>query len=113
LLLGERSGQRALLAEAIAIFQAAGDLPSLAVVLKLRALVALGEGDPALAAQLAGADERLREVGFLRVQDLEAPHLIRAVAAILAALDEATFAAAWATGRAWSLDEAVAAALRE
>jgi non-specific serine/threonine protein kinase len=112
LLLGETDGLRDLLAESTAIFHEVGDRPLLALTIVIRALVALREGEPVLAAQLLGADERFRAAHRIPVTLTEAPHIARAVAAARAALGEAAFAAAWAAGRDWTLDEAVAVAVR-
>jgi non-specific serine/threonine protein kinase len=65
---------------------------------------------PALAARLLGAAERLREElgASLRPRFRETHE--RAVAAARGALDHEAFAAAWAGGRAMRLEEAIAAA---
>jgi hypothetical protein len=77
----------------------------------LEGLAASAAGHDVLAARLLGAASTLRET-------LGAPHSAadrarhaRVVAALRAALGKAAYRAAWDEGRAWSLDEAVAAAL--
>jgi predicted ATPase/DNA-binding CsgD family transcriptional regulator len=65
------------------------------------------------AARLLGASEAaLERMGSLH-QPTDKPEHDRIVAAVRAQLDDATFAAAWAAGRAMTLDEAIAEALRD
>jgi hypothetical protein len=75
-------------------------------------LAMLGQGERA--ARLYGAAEALqaRTGATLPNQAARALHE-RQVAALRAQLDPATFAAAWAEGRAMTLDEAIAYALEE
>jgi tetratricopeptide (TPR) repeat protein len=75
------------------------------------ALVATARGQSELATQFAGAAEALREaVGMPLGPEQRAGH-DQALQAMRAALGVEAFAAAWAEGRALSLDEAVALAL--
>ncbi len=76
------------------------------------AAVAVAEGDPARAARLCGGAEALRELnGELRWYVYQAFY-DRAIEDARAQMDEATFAAAWAAGRALSWEQAIAEALR-
>ena len=65
------------------------------------------------AARLWGTDEALREAAALPIWPDMQPIYDRAVAAARAQCDEATFAAAWAAGRAMPLDQAIAYALED
>ncbi|HET9224669.1 MAG TPA: hypothetical protein VFO07_19305, partial [Roseiflexaceae bacterium] len=68
-------------------------------------------GQATRAAQLLGAADGLRAAsGVLRPPGERAPYE-RIVAGVRAQLDEATFAAAWATGQTMALDQATALAL--
>jgi tetratricopeptide (TPR) repeat protein len=81
--------------------------------LEITAWLALAGGQPRRAAQLAGAAAGLAELrGATAVPDKLADHE-QALQAMRAALGEEAFAAAWAKGRALSLDEAVALALED
>jgi tetratricopeptide (TPR) repeat protein len=65
------------------------------------------------AARLWGADEAPREAAALPIWPDVQPIYDRAVVAARAQCDEATFAAAWAAGRAMPLEQAIAYALEE
>ncbi len=69
-------------------------------------------GEPERAARLLGAGEvALERMGaFIQTDQFE---LDRMIAAVRAQLDDATFQAAWAAGRAMMLEQAVANALEE
>jgi len=68
-------------------------------------------GQPVRAARLFGAAEALREIIGLSQQSDERATYDRTVAALRAQLDAAAFAAAWAAGRALSVEQAIADAL--
>ncbi len=70
-------------------------------------------GYPQAAARLLGASEALLEAMGIVMHPVERSEIDRDVAAVREQLDEATFEAAWAEGRAMSLEEAVAYALGE
>jgi tetratricopeptide (TPR) repeat protein len=74
--------------------------------------VAGGTWQPRRAAQLLGAVERIHESIGQSLTPIDRNVFDRYAAAIRAQLDDATFAAAWAAGRALTLDEAIAEALR-
>jgi predicted ATPase len=69
------------------------------------------QGNPEKAAQLLGASEALLEAMGLSLQAGDQFEVERYVSAVREQLDEATFEAAWARGRAMSLEQAVSYAL--
>jgi predicted ATPase/DNA-binding CsgD family transcriptional regulator len=71
------------------------------------------QGQPERAARLLGAGEVLLEAMGVGLQPADQLEADRYVAAVREQLDGATFEAAWAAGRAMSLEEAVAYALGE
>jgi tetratricopeptide (TPR) repeat protein len=81
--------------------------------LELLAAIAAAQGQARRGARLLAAAEGLREALGTPLPPVERPDVERCVAAARAALGEAEFAAAWAEGRAMSLEEAVALALAE
>jgi len=79
----------------------------------LEALAAVSSVQPSVAAQLLGATESWHQaIRFLRSPD-ERSLRDRLVTAVSAAVGDAAFTAAWATGRAMSLEQALAYALQE
>ena len=75
--------------------------------------VAAAQGQAGRAARLLGAAEAVREsIGFVLPPIYRADY-DRDEAAVRAQLDEAVFAAAWAAGRAMSLEQAIAYAISE
>ena len=83
----------------------------LAMLLLIRVVAV--KGDVVRAAQLLGAGEALPEAMGVGPQPADQFAVDRYVAAVREQLDEATFEAARAAGRAMSLEEAVAYALGE
>jgi len=75
--------------------------------------VAVAQGQPERAAQLFGTTAALFEVFDPHMDPTDRADYERAVAVTRAQLDAATFAAAWAAGRAITLEQAIAAALDE
>ena len=73
--------------------------------------VAGRQGQPERAARLLGAAEALGEALYEPPRSGSRIHFELYVAAARAQLDEATFEAAWAEGRAMTLEQAVAHAL--
>jgi predicted ATPase/DNA-binding SARP family transcriptional activator len=71
------------------------------------------QGDAERAARLFGAAEALREVIGAPVMAYYRPQYERALAVVRQALDEASFAQAWAAGRTMTLEQAFAYALEE
>jgi hypothetical protein len=66
-----------------------------------------------VAARLSGAAETLRETFGISLHPAERVSHDQAMAAVRTGLGEAGFVAAWAEGRALSLEKAVALALEE
>jgi tetratricopeptide (TPR) repeat protein len=109
---GEYGRAAALIEESLQLSHEIGARDLLAETLEglVRAAAAAGQGPRA--ARLGGAAEALREaLGTLLDPALRAGHE-RAVEAMRVALGEEGFAAAWAEGRALSLEAAVALALK-
>jgi predicted ATPase/DNA-binding SARP family transcriptional activator len=88
------------------------DIAGIAQCLTSLAEVAEALEQPALAARLWGATEALRASSGASLSLAERVRYERSVAAARAQIDEATFAAAWAAGRAMTLEQAVAYALK-
>ena len=74
--------------------------------------VGLGQGNPTRAATLFVAAKAQFEAAGLAMDPNEGPEYEKGLAAIRGALDDATFAAAWAEGHRMNLDDAVTFALR-
>jgi predicted ATPase/class 3 adenylate cyclase len=104
---------RALLEESLAIFRELGNKRGIAWDLEGLATVAMVQGEPERAARLFGPAEGLREEIGNPLPTADRAEHDRFVAAVRAALGEEAFAAAWAAGRAMSLEQAVAFALAE
>jgi hypothetical protein len=75
--------------------------------------VAVRAGQPARAAQLLGAAEVLRETIGRPLTSGEGVELERNVAAVRTQLSATTFNAAWAAGRAFTWEQALAYALED
>jgi hypothetical protein len=108
---GDDGRAAALLAESLALPHTGG--PSMCSVLQALegvAGVAGVQGQPERAARLFGATDVLRAALGLPVRPADRRRYDRAVRAVHAALGDATFAAAWAAGRALSLEHAIAEA---
>jgi len=101
------------LAQGVALSQTMGDQASMSWCLAGLGSVAALDEKPARAARLWGAAERLRQVLGCRPAPAARATYERAMAVARTQLDEATFAAAWAAGRAMSLEQAIAYALGE
>jgi hypothetical protein len=110
LALGDTVAATTYFTQSLRICRRLGD-PAIAWSLAGLASVAALCGQPERAARLAGAVEILREATGKRSAPASRANYERAVASARSQLDEATFAAAWAQGRAMSLDQAVAEAL--
>jgi hypothetical protein len=108
---GDAARARGCFAEALTLCRESDNQQMLVVSLAGLARVAGMQGQPERAARLFGAVEALAE---LLQAPLSAGHQIeidRNMALTRAQVDEATFAAAWAEGRALSLEQAIADAL--
>jgi hypothetical protein len=92
------------------------DLGSRAVVanqLECLAFVARAEGQPERAVRLLGAADALRELINTPIAKFEHPEYEREMAALRAQMDAEAFAAAWAEGRAMTLEQAVSYAIEQ
>jgi tetratricopeptide (TPR) repeat protein len=103
----------ALFAESLTIFQDTGFKQGIGWALLGLGEVAVTLGQPEKAARLLGAAEMLREALDNQIWPTQRADHQRAVAATRAALSEETFAVAWAAGRALTLEQAIAEALRQ
>jgi non-specific serine/threonine protein kinase len=101
----------ALLEEALLLSRDIGTRELLALGLESLAWVAAASGQSRRAARLCGAAEALREVLGVPLSPAQRTGHDQAVQAMRATLGEEAFAAAWAAGRALSLEQAVALAL--
>jgi predicted ATPase/DNA-binding SARP family transcriptional activator len=95
----------------LALFWEHGNKWGLAVGLSGLAGVSGGQGQLERAARLFGAEEALREAIHSALPPAVRADHERALASVRAQMDEATFATAWAEGRAMTLEQAVAYAL--
>ncbi|MBI3961283.1 MAG: tetratricopeptide repeat protein, partial [Deinococcus sp.] len=96
------------LKESLVLCQRLGLKLTIVECLEGLAQVAGGQGQPARAARLCGAAEARREALGAPLPPADRADYERQVAHLRSELDEATCAAAWATGRAMSLEQAVA-----
>jgi predicted ATPase len=110
---GDLGAARALFDASLAISREQGLKPRIAENLEGLAAVAVAQAEPERAARLFGAEEALREAMGAPLPPADRAEHERSVAAVRAALGEEAVAAAWAAGRAMSLDEAIALALDE
>ena len=93
--------------------QEVGDKESIAAALTIFAwLCFASDGQAEAAAQLFGAVEGIRESLGIALPPRQRARHERRIAAIRDALDQKVFAAAWARGKAMSIDEAIAYALK-
>jgi non-specific serine/threonine protein kinase len=108
---GDYARARSLYAESLALRRKGGYWLALAQSLEDFAALASREGHAERAVRLLGAGEAFCETLDARPPVADVKDYERAVAECRTALDEAAYAAAWAEGRAMSLDEALAYAL--
>src|SRR5262249_23321490 len=110
---GEHGVTRSNALEALGLFQEAGNKEGQLIVLESLGVAALAEGRNEHAAQLLGAAAALREALELPAAPWWRHPRERIREAARAASLEQEFAAAWAAGRALSLDEAIEHALTD
>jgi non-specific serine/threonine protein kinase len=108
---GDYDRAEAIFLEGLALAQELGSKHQSAYSLALLAGPVGAKGQPKRAARLLGASEAIFEAWGVGPVAADKPELDRYLAAARAQLDEAAFKAAWAEGRAMSLEEAVAYAL--
>jgi len=94
--------------ESLVLCQEVGDLQGILICLERLAGVAGARGNGARAARLLGTAEALRESIGAQIHPSNLPTYERIVATARALLDDATWAAEWAAGRALPLEQAVA-----
>jgi predicted ATPase/DNA-binding SARP family transcriptional activator len=99
-------------AESITFFWQQRSFLGLFYVLAAVGCLAAAEGQLETAARLLGAAENMGETTGIVMVPHERAFYDRAVATMRAELDEQTFVAAWASGRALTLEDAVACALQ-
>jgi predicted ATPase/transcriptional regulator with XRE-family HTH domain len=102
-----------LLAESLALERSQNNLSGIARVLDSIAVLTTAQGQPQRAALILGAVQALREVTGDAITPTWRALYDRTVADVRAALGEDTFAAALATGRSLSLEEAIGEALEQ
>jgi tetratricopeptide (TPR) repeat protein len=110
---GDRHRAADRLEESLILRRRLGDRRGIAAGLEALVGCALAGGSTTRAARLLGAAEALREAAHYPVEPLDRSPRDKSIAVARALLDEATFTAAWAEGRAMTFDEAVSYALEE
>jgi predicted ATPase/DNA-binding SARP family transcriptional activator len=110
---GDLAAAHAFYQEALTLRRRTPHKECLAECLEGLAGVAAGQGREERAARLLGAAEALRDAGGAVILPHRRPAFERLLADVRTALGEEAFAAAWAAGRALSLEEAIALALEE
>jgi predicted ATPase len=108
---GDDRRAAALYAESLAAFREQGDMWGSAWVLEELAELAHAQGKARRAICLYGAAASLREVTDSPLWPADRAKREHVLAAIRAAIDDATFATAWEQGRVMTLEEAIAYAL--
>ena len=99
--------------ESLTLIQELGDKKGIAECLPGLAEVAQADGLPQRGTKLLGAVEALLERLGARLDPTERAEFDHTLAAAHAQLDEAAFNAAWAEGRAMTMEQAIALALME
>jgi predicted ATPase len=107
----ERAGAR--LTESLRLLRELGDRPCAGTTLDSLAVLSAAHGAPQQAARLFAAAQASREAQGLTLPPVEQGRLEQAVAAAREGLDRGAFDAAWAEGRAMTLEQAIAYALNE
>jgi len=105
----ERAGT--LCRESLVLRQTVGDKEGIAQCLEELAGAAGGQRRPQRAARLFGKSAMLRETINAPVAPYEQPYHDRMVMAAQSQVDQASWTAAWAEGRAMTLEQAIAYAL--
>jgi tetratricopeptide (TPR) repeat protein len=110
---GDLARARALMIESLAGFRDSHSRRGIAECLAGLAAIALACEDETRAARLWGAAEALRDAAGVAMWAADRIEYERQVAALRAGMDERALAAAWATGRALTLEQAIAEALEQ
>jgi tetratricopeptide (TPR) repeat protein len=103
----------ALYRESLALLREMGNKPSIAACVEGLARAQCERGRPERAAKLFGAAEGLREAIGAPVPPAKRAEYEDHVAVVRAQLDPMTFAGAWATGRAMTMEQTLESALTE
>ena len=110
---GDYEAARALMEESLSLRRELGDKWGIAYSLEAFASLAVAEGQPERAARLWGAAEALREAIHAPLPPNEREQYARDLAAVRATLGEEAFSAAWAAGRAMTIEQAMEYALEK
>jgi tetratricopeptide (TPR) repeat protein len=110
---GDTSEAKSFLRESLGVLRDLREKWFISRCFETMAAIAALEGECQRAAQLFGAGEILREAVGASVLPAYRPDYERGLAALRSALPEADMQAAWAVGRAMTLDEALSYALAE
>jgi predicted ATPase/class 3 adenylate cyclase len=108
---GHFAQAKSLYRETIQAWQSIGHRAAVAHQLESFAFIAKAQEEDQRAAKLFGAAEALRENPNLPMNPMEQVEYQREVNDLRANMDEATFARAWAEGRAMTMEQAIAFAL--
>jgi hypothetical protein len=109
---GDYASLRSFAAESITLRRGLGDKRGIALSLDTYSILALNQGQAKRAARLLGAADALREaIGTALSPAQLATHTLD-VARVRSALGDDRFAAAWAEGRAMTLEQAIEYALK-
>ena len=108
---GDYASARSLYERSLDITRELGDRQGIAYCLESFASLSVGDDNRVLAVRLWGAAERLREEIGSPLAPAEQEEHERAVPAARQALGEEAFDAAWAEGRAMTMEQAIACAL--
>jgi len=109
---GDAVQAAALFENSLSLFRGVGYKEGIAQCLTGFGGVACAAGQAARAARLCSAAEALREAIAIPMEPADGAHYARTIATARAQLDDAPFAAAWAEGRAMTLEQAIDEALR-
>ena len=99
--------------ESIRLYREVGNTPDVATCLAGFAGLASAEGQPERAARLLGAAQALLDRTSTVIEPANRLEFDQELAAVRTQLGEETFTAAWANGRAMTLEQAIAHALKD
>jgi tetratricopeptide (TPR) repeat protein len=110
---GDIGQARAYLTRSLLLFRTLNSRSGVAECLERLAGIATTQSEGMRAAQLLGAAETLRDTIGVHLSAADRPRYEQVVTVTRMQIDPATFAAAWAAGRALTLEQAIAYALQE
>jgi len=105
---GDYASARAFYVEAVPIARGTDDGENMAYLIEEFAALSAAQGEVKQAVTLFGATEALREAIHIVPLPVERAEIDRNITTARAQLDEATFNAAWAEGRAMTMEQAIA-----